>query len=218
MTSCTRSVDWGFLGFEKKQWVEFLPPNERVEIQRWARADEFVPLSLSSCRITFNSKVLKFRTWTNFVKVVYFGFPLSISHVRILWVCYIFSNKKIIVNKIIRVKNTWNYLTECKKMSSNSFKNVIYKMYLQIIYIYTLPSSAANQGVSSPWLAADEGRISHMLSHVVWWKYINIYIYKEDLTWNNLQWLICHKIRPNQTELNYYYYITVLGTICVQRI
>ena len=28
--------------FEKKQWVEFLPPNERVEIQTWARPDDFV--------------------------------------------------------------------------------------------------------------------------------------------------------------------------------
>ena len=28
--------------FKKKQWVEFLPPNERVEIQSWARPDEFV--------------------------------------------------------------------------------------------------------------------------------------------------------------------------------
>ncbi len=30
------------LRFEKKRLVEFLPPNERVEIQSWARADEFV--------------------------------------------------------------------------------------------------------------------------------------------------------------------------------
>ena len=42
MTSCTGSVGWGFWGFEKKQWVEFLPANERVEIQSWARPDELV--------------------------------------------------------------------------------------------------------------------------------------------------------------------------------
>ena len=30
------------LRFEKKQLVEFLPLNERVEIQSWARPDEFV--------------------------------------------------------------------------------------------------------------------------------------------------------------------------------
>ena len=111
MTSCTRSVGWGFLGFKKMQSVEFLPPNERVEIQSWARPDEFVRyrrrtlvglraddvkavsieklcVSLSSCQITFNSKVIKFRIWTNFVNVVYFGFPMSISHIRILWVYY----------------------------------------------------------------------------------------------------------------------------------
>ena len=31
----------------------------------------------------------------------------------------------------------------------------------------------------SPWLVADEARVSHVLSHVVWWKkkYIYIYIY-----------------------------------------
>ena len=27
-----------------------------------------------------------------------------------------------------------------------------------------------------------------------------IYMYKEDLALNNLQWLICHKTRPNQTN------------------
>ena len=30
------------LGFERKQLVESLPPNERIEIQSWARPDEFV--------------------------------------------------------------------------------------------------------------------------------------------------------------------------------
>ena len=29
-------------GFEKKQRVEFLPPNEKVETQTWARPDDFV--------------------------------------------------------------------------------------------------------------------------------------------------------------------------------
>ena len=43
-------------------------------------------------------------------------------------------------------------------MSKGSFKNVIYKMYLEIIYL--------------------------------------IYMYKQDLALNNLQWLICHKTKP----------------------
>ena len=42
MTSCTKSVGWGFLGFEKKQLVEFLPLNGEVEIQTWVRPDDFV--------------------------------------------------------------------------------------------------------------------------------------------------------------------------------
>ena len=29
-----------------------------------------------------------------------------------------------------------------------------------------------------------------------------IYIYKEGLALNNLQWLICHKTKPNQTKSN----------------
>ena len=29
-----------------------------------------------------------------------------------------------------------------------------------------------------------------------------IYMYKEDLALNNLQWLICHKTQPNQTKPN----------------
>ena len=47
MTSCTGSVVWGFFGFEKKQWVEFLSLNERVEIQTWVRPDNFVPMGTS---------------------------------------------------------------------------------------------------------------------------------------------------------------------------
>ena len=48
-------------------------------------------------------------------------------------------------------------------MSSGSFKNVINKICLEIIYV--------------------------------------IYRYKKDLALNNLQWLICHKTKPNQTKL-----------------
>ena len=29
----------------------------------------------------------------------------------------------------------------------------------------------ATETVLSPWLAADEARVSHVLSHVVWWKF-----------------------------------------------
>ena len=47
-------------------------------------------------------------------------------------------------------------------MHLSSFKNVIYKMCLEIIYL--------------------------------------IYMSKEDLLLNNLQWLICHKTKPKQTK------------------
>ena len=34
-----------------------------------------------------------------------------------------------------------------------------------------------------------------------------IYMYKEYLAVNNLQWLICHKTKPNQTKPNFIYLI-----------
>ena len=34
-----------------------------------------------------------------------------------------------------------------------------------------------------------------------------IYLYKKDLALNNLQWLICHKTQPNQTQPNQILYI-----------
>ena len=38
----------------------------------------------------------------------------------------------------------------------------------------------------------------------------SIYMYKEDLALNNLQWLICHKTKPNQ--------IIYIQCICIKRI
>ena len=54
------------------------------------------------------------------------------------------------------------------KKSSGSFKNVTNKMCLQI-YIY-----------------------------IYIYIYVCVCVYKEDFALNNLQWLICHKIQPNQ--------------------
>ena len=47
------------------------------------------------------------------------------------------------VKLLLLYSNTWNHLTVCQKkkkekMSSGSFKNVIYKMCLQIIYIFNI--------------------------------------------------------------------------------
>ena len=56
-------------------------------------------------------------------------------------------------------------------MSSGSFKDVIYKICLEIIYlIYVYEKDLPTETVLSSWLVADEGRVSHVLSHVVWWK------------------------------------------------
>ena len=62
----------------------------------------------------------------------------------------------------------------CEQMRSDSSKNIINKMCVEIIYL--------------------------------------IYMYKEDLTLNNLPWLICHK---NQTKPNQILYIQY---ICIKRI
>ena len=37
---------------------------------------------------------------------------------------------------LVLKRNTWNHLTECKRMILCSFKNVINKMCLQILYIF----------------------------------------------------------------------------------
>ena len=36
-----------------------------------------------------------------------------------------------------------------------------------------------------------------------------IYMYKQDLALNNLQWLICHKTQPNQTKPNHLFNIYI---------
>ena len=72
---------------------------------------------------------------------------------------------------LILNSNTWNHLTVCKQMSTGSFKNVTYKLF-----VYT--------------------------SHI--W-----YICKQNLALNNLQWLICHKIQPNQIQYIQYIYIYI---------
>ena len=102
------------LRFEKKQWVEFPPRKKKVDFQSWEKPDDFMRygrrallglraddvkavsierlcISLSSCRKTFNSKVIK-SSWTNFAKFCVFIFPISISHIRILWLCYSYYN------------------------------------------------------------------------------------------------------------------------------
>ena len=75
MTPCTGNVDcWGFGGFEKIQWVEFLPPKKKVDFRSsprpcsgcrtWWGADgkvsrERLCISLLMSKNPFNSKVIK---------------------------------------------------------------------------------------------------------------------------------------------------------------
>ena len=67
------------LRFEKKQWVEFLPPNERVKIQSWARPDEFV--RYERCKSSQHRKILSL---SPHVKK-----PLNSKRwIKILWILY----------------------------------------------------------------------------------------------------------------------------------
>ena len=43
----------------------------------------------------------------------------------------------------------------------------------------------ATETVLSPWLAADEARVSHVLSHVVWWKKKKIMLQVQDTQWGS---------------------------------
>ena len=120
---------WGFGGFEKSSELSSYVRTGKLTFgarrgqtsslqmgcRMWFGADvkavsiERLCVSLSSCRITFNSKVIKFRTGTNFLNVVYFGFPMSISHIRILWVYYTYmyihlANKLPMLNWIVNMK------------------------------------------------------------------------------------------------------------------
>ena len=101
VTSRTGSVGWVFGDLRKSSELSSCLRTERLTFEarrgqtnlcatgaaRWLDVKvvsiEIFCVYLSSCRITFNSKVIKFRTWTNFVNVVYFGFPMSISHIFI---------------------------------------------------------------------------------------------------------------------------------------
>ena len=90
------------LRFEKKQWVEFLPRAKKVDFQSWARPDDFV--RYGRCKSSQHRKIVSLsllmskplKSNKSFVpelrsrKVLSFGFPMSISHIRVSWVCYTF--------------------------------------------------------------------------------------------------------------------------------
>ena len=47
----------------------------------------------------------------------------------------LWGNKWLILSRIICIKNKWNHLIVCQKLSTVSFKNVINKICLEIIYL-----------------------------------------------------------------------------------
>ena len=98
------------LRFEKKQLVEFLPRKKKVDFQSWARPDDFMRYgrrafvglraddvkTVSIERLSLSPHVEKPLNSKRWIKVSYlnqfrefrvFRFPMSISHIRILWLC-----------------------------------------------------------------------------------------------------------------------------------
>ena len=67
-------------------------------------------------------------------------------------------------------------------MSSGSFKTILDKMCVKIIYlIYMHKKDLARNNLQ--WLICRKTKTNHIYSE---------YMYKEDVASNNLQWLICH--------------------------
>ena len=87
-----------------------------------------------------------------------------------------------VVKLLVLHSSTWNHLTVYKKMSSGSFKNVIYKMCLQFIYlIYMYKQYLA--------LNNFQGLICHKTKlNKFPYIYIYIYIYEYSLVQLNRSW------------------------------
>ena len=117
MTSCTGSMRGGFWGFEKSQWVEFLPRKKTVDFRNsprpcsrcrtwWWGADgkvvkERLCLSLPFVEKPFNSKVIK-----SFVPelrsrkcFLCFGIPMLSIYVRYEHFMYISHTHVCLCNK-----------------------------------------------------------------------------------------------------------------------
>ena len=124
-------------------------------------------------------------------------------------------------------RNTWNYLIVWKKMSSGCFKNVIYKMCLEIIYSIWIKRiwhqiayngwCAINQNKPNPIYLTHRYKQDLTLTYNGWYAikpnqtkpnpiYL-IYMYKPDLALNSLQWLIYHITKPNQSIFSSNYII-----------
>ena len=77
-----------------------------------------------------------------------------------------------------------------QKKSLDTFKNVINKMCLQIIYlIYSYKEDLALNNLQLLIYQTTKPN-----------KYL-VYMYKEDLVLSNLQWLMCHKTQPKPNHI-----------------
>ena len=55
-----------------------------------------------------------------------------------MYIYLVVYKQMIDVKLLLLYTNTWNHFTMCQKMSLGSFKNVISKMCLQIIYVFEI--------------------------------------------------------------------------------
>ena len=87
-----------------------------------------------------------------------------------------------------------------KQISSNSFKKEInFRLFFYELYIYIHLNLFKRMLNCYCNIEILENILQMSLTKCVHKSYIYlIYLYKEDLALNDLQWLICHKTKPNQ--------------------
>ena len=94
------------------------------------------------------------------------------------------SSHKMYSNNILNFQESTTILNTCTKKSGNLLKAPRIYIYIYI-FCLELPKLCYH-----PWLAADEDRVSHALSHVVWWKkkYVNFVFVQYDVrpVWRDL--------------------------------
>ena len=84
----------------------------------------------------------------------------------------------------------------------------------------------ATETVLSPWLGADEARVSHVLSHVVWWKknrlvLCNTMYFKIVIVWKALVWQLtsfAQKIFHKDDVINRWRFVRKVGHVFIQSI
>ena len=105
------------------------------------------------------------------------------NELKLVKECYLWN---VFTNHIYYLIKHFDHLTVC-----------IYTFWLQIIY-YTCKNRIWHEITNNCWYAINPTKSNHIYS---------IYMYKVGLTLNNLQRLICHKMKPNQ--IIYIWYICI---------